>query len=122
MCIQGKASVDTMNRTFNILLGNSLFNRARFETSVTAIGQAFEDAYAFYSPYIPFNPACCGIKDLGAQADRVTAEMLSSVGAAPIGPGPGSATGFNLEQLMPLAYLAVGAVILSNVTPFLRKR
>ena len=121
MCVDGKASVDTMDRTYNVLIGNPRFNRSHFEPIVTALDESFDEQYSFYSSYIPFNPACCAIKDIGAQADKVTNDMLESVGAATAGPGPGTmAGGFNLDAILPLAYLAVGAMVLSNITPFIR--
>lgn len=123
MCTQGKASVDTMDRTFNVLLGNPLFNRQHFEPIVLALEQSFEEQYSFYSPYIPFNPACCGVKDLGAQADKITNDMLASVGAAQPGTGPGStAPPISGDTIMNLGMLALGVVIVSNVVPLIRKR
>lgn len=123
MCAQGKASVQTMERTFNVLIGNPNFNRGRFEPTVTAIEQSFDVEYSFYSEYIPFNPACCAIKDLGAQADKLTNDMLASVGAQPTAPGPGSTQPpISGDSISGILMLGLGAVIISNLAPMIRKR
>lgn len=123
MCQQGKASVDTMERTFNVLLGNPLFNRAHFEPTVTSLEQSFQDQWHFYTPYIPFNPACCAIQDIGQQADDLTNAMLASVGAESTGTGPSQQKPpINFDTATTLITLGIVAVLVSNVAPFIRKR
>ena len=117
MCAQGKASVSEMRRVFNILSGNASFNRAKFEPSVLSIEQAFEEQYNILSEWIPFNPACCAIKDLGNQADRLTVQMQTAAGAATTPGGPGSSqSGLNLDALLMLGALALGAVVIGNLS------
>jgi hypothetical protein len=92
MCTDGKASVDQMNATFNDLVAtHPEFNASQFQPTVKSITDVFNATYSFYDPYIPFNPVCCTIADIGAQADALTNEMLASVGGAPI-PGPSTQT------------------------------
>lgn len=122
MCAQGKASVSEMRRVFNILSGNPSFNRAKFEPSVLSIEQTFDEQYNILSEWIPFNPACCSIKDLGSQADRLTAQMQTAAGAASTPGGPGtSAPGIDLDSLVTLGALALGAIVLSNVAVATRR-
>jgi len=121
-CQIGKASVEQMGKTFNVLLQNPNFNRGNFEQQVTAIEQTFEDTYAFYSPYIPFNPTCCAVLEIGKQADGVTAAMLRSVGLSTL-PGPSQIqTGAGSDSWITLAIVAGVAIIAGNVAPLIRKR
>jgi len=110
-----------MGKTYNVLLQNSVFNRSKYEPLVIAIEQTFEETYAFYSPYIPFNPTCCAVLELGKQADKLSIEMLASVGLQST-PGPSSAPPpVSSDTLITLGMLALGAVIVSNVAPLWRK-
>lgn len=122
MCAQGKASIQEMRRVFNILSGNASFNREKFEASVLGIEGAFEDSYSVFSEWIPFNPACCAIKDLGNQADRITTQMLTAAGVALPGTGPGSQPpAIDLDAMVMLGALALGAVIIGNVSQAVRR-
>lgn len=123
MCSEGAASVSNMLRTFDDLSHNPAFNRGRYEPTVRNINQAFEDNYSFFSMLIPFNPSCCVVKEIGAQADQLTAEMLQSVGAATPGTGPGS-TGpaIDTDALVTLGMLVAGAVIVGNLAPLLKAK
>src|SRR5262245_44754261 len=122
MCSQGKASVDTMSRTYNLLVQNPGFDRWRFESTVVSLEEAFDAAYSFYDPMIPFNPKCCAILDIGYQADRVTADMRASVGAAPTGPGPSTQPGVSGDSLVTRGIVAAVALSAGNVAPLIRKR
>jgi len=119
-CQIGKSSVEQMGKTFNVLLQNPNFDRVQFEQQIIAIEQTFEDTYAFYSPYIPFNPTCCAVLEIGKQADSVTAAMLRSVGLQTL-PGP-SQTGAGSDGLITLAIVAGVAIIAGNIAPLIRKR
>src|SRR5262252_8383947 len=91
MCADGRVSVQNMRSTFDSLVSNTDFNRSYYEPTVLAIEKSFHDNYSVFSEWVPFNPSCCAVKDIGAQADEVTHQMLQSVGAeAPTAPGPGS--------------------------------
>jgi hypothetical protein len=93
MCAEGKLSVQEMRSTFDSLQAQyPNFQSSFYEPTVVSIEQAFNANYSWFSSYIPFNPECCAIKDIGAQADTVTQQMLASVNAAPSGLGPGSTT------------------------------
>jgi hypothetical protein len=114
MCSEGKARVSEMRRVFNILSGNPSFNQAKYEPSVLAIEQAFDDQYSLFSEWIPFNPACCAIKDIGAQADALTLQMQSAAGVGTT-PLPVS-EGFNLDTVVTLGGLALAAVLIGNLS------
>lgn len=121
-CQIGKASVEQMGKTFNVLLQNPNFDRMKFESQVIATEQTFEDAYAFWSPYIPFNPTCCAVLEIGKQADGITAAMLRSMGMNTL-PGPSDRqTGAGADSLMILAIVAGLAVIAGNVAPLIRRK
>lgn len=124
-CQVGKASVDQMGKTFNVLLSTPGFDRAHFEPLVLSIEQTFDETYAFYSPYIPFNPTCCAVLELGKQADKINNDMLASVGAETL-PGGGPSTtpggGVDMQSLVTLGMIVAGAVIIGNVAPLIRKR
>lgn len=122
MCAQGRASVQEMRNTFDGLAEDSRFDRGYYEPTVVAIEHSFNDLWSVFSELIPFNPSCCAIKDLGSQADALTKEMLTSVGGAvPIG-GPGSqAPPLQLDQMVTLGMLALGAIVLSNISQATRR-
>lgn len=90
MCSQGRASVQEMRNTFDTLSQNPDFTKWYFEPTVISIEKAFQDSYSVFSEWIPFNPSCCAIKDIGAQADDLTIKMLAAAHAAGITTGPGS--------------------------------
>lgn len=122
MCSQGKASVETMRHTFDTLSNEINFDRYHYESAVSAIEQAFQDNYGMFSQWIPFNPACCAIKDLGLQAEHLTADMLQSMRMAGTGPGPSNTPPvIDSGSLITLGMLALGAVIVSNVAPLMRR-
>ncbi len=91
MCAQGRASVEEMVQVFNQLSNDTSlsFNVARFQSTVESI-RATADSYSPLNDWIPFNKECCALKDIGAQADTVTRQMLDSVGASSAGIGPGT--------------------------------
>jgi len=91
-CSQGRASVEQMQATFDSLKTNPQFNVGSFEPTVLSIKQSFDASYSVIDEWIPFNPNCCAIKDIGAQADLLTSRMLASVGSASPGTGPGSSS------------------------------
>lgn len=116
MCAQGRTSVQEMRNMFDTLVSAYTdFDRSRFEPTVVGIERSFNDAYSVFSEYVPFNPTCCTIQQIGAQADSVTAQMLKSVSAvSPSVPGPATASpGFSLPDFSSMgtgAFLALAVV------------
>lgn len=90
MCSEGRASVQEMRKTFDTLATDENFPKAYFEPTVISLEQSFQANYSIFSEWIPFNPSCCAIKDIGAQADDLTTRMLAAAHAAGVTTGPGS--------------------------------
>jgi hypothetical protein len=121
-CAAGRASVTALRAIFTQLLEHPSFQRSHFEPSVRAIEADYAANSGFFDTWIPFNPACCVIEAIGKQADDLVASMLASVGAAPPGDGPSSGPpALDVNALVTLGALMLGAVILSNVLPLLRR-
>jgi hypothetical protein len=111
-----------MLATYNQLKGNEDFPINQFRDSVQSLYNAFLDNYSSVSEWIPFNTSCCAVKDIGAQADYVTGQMLKSVGAAPLGPGPGTTPPpIDAGSIMSLIMVVVGAVVLGQLAPLLKR-
>ncbi len=114
MCDAGAASVAQMQTVFNQL---DSAGQVQFLSSATAINDSFNSIYSWYSDMIPFNPDCCAVQDLGAQADALTHQMqqyMSVPAGSQLGPGPGtSAAGMSLPALIVLGVL--GFLALSHV-------
>jgi len=89
-CAQGRTSIEEMTATFAQLQSASGFDPSHFEQTVTEIQNTYRNNFSWIDEWIPFNPQCCALKDLGSQADTVTAAMLASVGSQNPGKGPGS--------------------------------
>lgn len=124
MCAQGRVSVLQMLRVFDELKRTRpAFPAAQYAPTVNAIHASFQDAHSVFSEWIPFNEDCCALKDLGAQADTVTASMLQAAGAAPIGTGPGSTESeIDLEQIINAGLWIGGLLVLANFLPLLRRQ
>lgn len=92
MCKSGRAAVAKMWYTFNYLKANyQNFNAAGFEPTCKSIQAALDSVDSWYADFIPFNPTCCTIDDIGRQADTITNQMLASVGGVTIPePPPGT--------------------------------
>jgi hypothetical protein len=114
-CAAGRVSVQEMRSTFDALVANPQFDRWRFESSVVALESTYNATAGWFSEWIPFNPNCCAIKDIGIQADELTRQMLVSVGSADAGQRPASQAGFDLNSLMTVGALLLGVMLLSNV-------
>lgn len=113
MCAEGRASVVEMRNTFEQLPNNL---QPRFKPSVQAVQDTFSNTVSIFSEYIPFNPVCCAAKDIGAQADGLTTQMLAAMHAAGITTGPGSTDpAFDLNALLMLGALAVGLNLLGGL-------
>jgi len=111
-CSQGRVSVEQMQATFDSLKTNPQFNVGSFEPTVLSIKQSFDASYSAIDEWIPFNPNCCAIKDIGAQADLITSRMLASVGSVSPGPGPGTTPDFNIGTGLLAFAIAFGVAYL----------
>src|SRR5262249_43112152 len=121
MCAQGRVSVQEMRSTFDELSKRDDFNRGYFEPTVTEIERSYNDSYSIFSEWIPFNPECCAIKDIGSQADSITAAMLTSVHVQAPVPGPASQKPpLDIDNLMTLGALVLGVILLSNLSAIRR--
>jgi hypothetical protein len=124
MCAQGRVSVQQMRTTFDSLASsNSNFNRSYYEPTVISIEQAFHDNYSVFSEWVPFNPTCCAVQNIGQQADSLTHDMLQSVGAeTPPVAGPSSGKPpIDINGLITLGALALGAILIANISQATRR-
>lgn len=121
MCADGRSSVQQMRRTFNVLSGNARFDSARFEPRVLEIEQTLDDLLSVVSDWIPFNPACCTAYDVGKQADTLIDQMNQSAGVATSTGSSSGNDGFDVNSLITLSALAVGAMFLGNLSMFTRR-
>lgn len=109
-----------MRLTYDNLKNNPKFNTNRFASTVDSIEESFDAEYTMFSEWIPFNPACCTIGDIGEQAATITNQMLQSVGGTTIpvsSPPPDT-----LGSLATLGILVAGVVLLSNVKTLIPSR
>jgi len=84
-CTEGRAAVARMLATFADLQANyPAFKASSFAAPVQTIKDSLDAEDSWYATWIPFNPTCCVIADLGVQADALTNQMLNSVGASPL--------------------------------------
>lgn len=110
-CDSGAASVQEMNAVF-VQLSDP--QKSPFQSSVDAINSSFQSVYSWYDSWIPFNSDCCTVGNLGTQADALTAQMQSVLGAIPVGPGPSTqSTGLSVPALVVLG--VVGFLVVSHV-------
>jgi hypothetical protein len=91
MCADGRRKVAEMWNAFNYLSESySGFDSSRFLPACNTIQQSLDAIDSWYATWIPFNPVCCSIDDIGNQAVQLTNDMLSSVGAAGVPVPPAS--------------------------------
>lgn len=106
MCSAGEASVSQMRAVWADYQGDVRVQQ--FGPTVQAISDSFDSAYHVYDPYIPFNPVCCTVADIGAQADAITNQILSAVGAQPLPSPPDTSNNWdNAILVLGLGLLAV---------------
>ena len=92
MCEDGRRKVAQMWTAFNYLSENyPAFNRNHFLPVCNTLQQSLDAIDSWYATWIPFNPVCCSMDDIGNQAIQVTNQMMSSVGAATV-PEPPAGT------------------------------
>jgi len=112
MCESAQASVNQMVETFASLSADTSFDTSRFKPTVDSIKASFDAEWSWYDPYIPFNPACCTLEKIGQQADILTNQMLSSVGADPV---TGPSTGPGIDPLILAGVLFAAFLLVREV-------
>jgi len=113
MCANAKVQLAQMQETYKNYANDGAFV-ARFKPSVDSIQQAFDDNYSVFSEWIPFNPTCCALQDIGNQAEDMNNQMLSYVGAAPITPTPKP---MDINSLLLVGGVIVGLIVLAPYIP-----
>lgn len=125
MCTDGRAAVVEMEYTFGYLKQNYPTFAAEFFAPAVASTRASLDAVdSFYADWIPFNPTCCTIEEIGAGADVLTNQMLQSVGASAVPHPPAGGTDWlSVAIIGGLALVAVAyAPQIKAALPAARKR
>jgi hypothetical protein len=107
-CTTGANSVTAMDSYFQSLDPGS---QATFKARRDAIMAQFNAAYSWYSPYIPFNPACCDVLTIGQAADGLLCQMEGGVGCVSPSSGDGSMSLSTMIVLGAVAFLAIQYVI-----------
>jgi hypothetical protein len=111
MCSAGAASVDQMQSVFD-----ALGSPSEFSSAVAGVKSAFDANYSAWDDWIPFNPVCCTIRDLGVSADTLTNQMQTKYGQTPTGTGPATnAPGAELPTLGQLSFGLVAVAALALV-------
>lgn len=109
MCTDGRTAVVEMEHTFSYLKQNyPTFNQEYFGPAVASIRASLDAVDSIYADWIPFNPTCCTIEEIGSQADLLTNQMLQSVGASGVpAPPPAGTDWFSIALLGGLALVAI---------------
>ena len=79
-CDAGSQSINLMDATFQALPASS---QAQYQQQHDALMTAFNANYSFYSSWIPLNPACCAVEQIGEQADALTSQMTGGAVKGP---------------------------------------
>lgn len=111
-CSQGANSVHAMDNYFQALDPAA---QATYRAEHDYIMTQFNANYSWYSPYIPFNPACCGILTIGQQADQLLCKMTGSAACVSPSAGDGSMSLPAMIVLGAVAFLTIQYVINKKV-------
>jgi hypothetical protein len=87
MCSAGRASIEEMDAVYNSLESTL---QPRFQSAHDSILSTYQQYWVSVDEWIPFNPECCAIQQLGYQADSLTSQMQQASGQVSSGPGPGT--------------------------------
>lgn len=107
-CVTGADSVHAMDDYFQAL---APVDQAAFKARHDTILSQFNASYSFYSPYIPFNPACCDVLTIGRAADALLCEMSGASNCVSPSSGDGSMSLSTMIVLGAVAFLAIQYVI-----------
>ena len=115
MCANAKVQLAVMQDTYKQHADDPNF-ADKYKPSVDTLQAEFDASYSIWSMFIPWNPECCKVQDIGNQAEALTNQMLAYVGVQLP----------NVPQSFDWTTLAIiGAVLFvaaPYVTPFLRGR
>lgn len=103
-CSQGADSVHAMDNYFQALDPS---RQAAYQAEHDYIMTQFNANYSWYSPYIPFNPACCGILTIGQQADQLLCRMTGSQNCVSPSAGDGSLSIGAIVALAVVGYFGI---------------
>lgn len=107
-CDTGQASILQMDGVFQSLPANLQYS---FQSAHDSIMQAYNNTWYTGINWIPFNPSCCTIQDLGTQADALTVAMQTAMGQTPVHPlTPQGMSMSGLIVLGIIGFLLVSAV------------
>lgn len=95
-CTTGEAQIQQMDSVFQSLSSDL---QAQYQSAHDAIMSSYNSIYGITTNYIPFNPDCCTLADLGNQAVSLQNQMLS-------------ASGQQGTQLQPSAGLPLGTLVI----------
>jgi hypothetical protein len=105
-CVVGSQSVNLMDQTYQALPAGS---QAQYQQQHDALMTAFNAQYSSWMSWIPFNPSCCAVEQIGEQADNLTSQMT---GGAVTGPSV-TPSGIPLPSLPNVTTLLIVAGVLA---------
>lgn len=115
-CVIGEALIKSLVKFFD-----SVHRPRQFEAAVEAVYAAWEAENAKFTRKIPFSSSCCAIKELGAKAQQLQAQIAAATHVATVPgvqlPGPSAAVIPAVTAAAPLALLG-GACLLGLVLYF----
>lgn len=116
LCKDGRADVQAMWYTLNYLRENYTdFEYSRFQPTCQSIQQELNAVDSWYADLIPFNPTCCTIENIGLEAQAITSQMLTSVGAVGV-PAPPPSTDWST-----LVFVGGAILLLVVYSPQIKK-
>lgn len=101
-CDAGAAAVNAMDSFYQSLDPGT---QASYKQQHDSIMTAFNSAYSWYSSYIPFNPTCCTVQQIGQQADALLCTMQGGTGCVPLASGSGGMSLTSMIVIGAVAYL-----------------
>ncbi len=108
MCYDGRRKVAEMWHAFDYLSANhSEFDRNHFLPAANTLQQSLDAIDSWYATWIPFNPVCCSIDDIGNQALILMDQMMESVGVASVPAPPPTTNWSNVIIIGGIVLLAV---------------
>lgn len=87
-CTEGEAQVQQMDSVFQ---SAPPYVQSQFQSAHDAIMATYNATYGMFTNYIPFNPDCCTLADLGTQAVALQNQILTASGqqGTQLQPSPG---------------------------------
>lgn len=112
MCSAGQASVQQMLDTFQ-----ALGSPSQYSGQVAAIKSSFDAVWPGSLYWLEgFNPACCTVRDIGVQADQLTAQMQPGIpGLGPASQNQSGAGSSDYSGLITLGIVVAAGFALMQV-------